>query len=104
MNAAIAAIKSGRPFDVIDTYGWHMVLWNTGSGLVTIGMWKEGDKPVINDWRKEGGWLASCGIREHRTGIAAFVRDFAVSCQGWSIESWNVGGYGDWKVQPSPEA
>lgn len=83
--------KSGRPVDVIDPDGWHMALWNTGSGVVCIGMWRDGEPITIKGWRHDlDGFNNLCKPTSTVKMALDLEREMA---NGWRIESLVVSGY-----------
>lgn len=86
-----AFYRSGRPVDVIDPDGWHLVLWNTGAGVVSIGMW-HGDQPIhIAGWKRD---LDGCDIQPV-TSTVKMVLD-VIRCirdENYRIESLVISGY-----------
>ncbi len=93
MNPVLEAFyKSGRPVDVIDPDGWHMAMWNTGSGLVCIGMWREGEPIRITGWKSNlDRFVNTC----KPTSTVKFIQDILTNPDlvGWRIESLVVSGY-----------
>lgn len=90
-----AFYRSKRPVDIIGE-GWHLLLWNTGAGVVTLGMWKDGEQPQVVDWHRIAthidGWQF-----EGRTSTVKMVADVERSIRndGYRLESWLVSGFSE---------